>query len=192
MNKYLVAAALFSALSCAAFAADPTPKASIVITSEPLRGNKAEVEINGKKVASVGPDDPYKTTVNPGKVVITTKGGRAEIDAQPNKEYVFEIVMKGSTGGAIMFGLVGSSAMADYPITLQSTRDLVPPTGAAPSALTLPTPQTAVKADQPAQQSAPTDSVTARKLRELYELLKAGLINEQEYAEKRKAILSAM
>ena len=91
-----------------------------------------------------------------------------------------------------MFGLVGSSAMADYPITLQSTRDLVPPTGAAPSALTLPTPQTAVKADQPAQQSAPTDSVTARKLRELYELLKAGLINEQEYAEKRKAILSAM
>ena len=38
-----------------------------------------------------------------GKIVITTRGGRAEVDALPNKEYVFEIVMKGSTAGAVMY-----------------------------------------------------------------------------------------
>jgi hypothetical protein len=38
----------------------------------------------------------------------------------------------------------------------------------------------------------PPESPTARKLRELDELLKAGLINEQEYAEKRKTILADM
>ncbi len=122
--KHIIATALFGAFAFYGVAAAQSPKASIVITSEPLRGNKADVEINGKKVASVGPDDPYRTMVDPGKVVVTTKGGRVEIDAQPNKEYVFEIVLKGSTGGFMLFGLAGSSAMADYPITLQSTRDL--------------------------------------------------------------------
>ncbi len=43
-----------------------------------------------------------------------------------------------------------------------------------------------------ALQPAAVDSTTARKLRELNDLLKDGLINEQEHAEKRKAILLAM
>ena len=84
----------------------------------------ADVEINGKRVAAVGPDEPYKCLHEPGKVVITTKGGRAEIDAEPNKEYVFEIVLKTSTSAALMFGLIGAQLSAEYPITLKTTRDL--------------------------------------------------------------------
>ena len=122
----LAAIALFFAFSGFLLAADQstTAKAGIVITSEPLRGYTADVEINGKRVAAVGPDEPYKGLHEPGKVVITTKGGRAEIDAEPNKEYVFEIVLKTSTSAALMFGLIGAQLSAEYPITLKTTRDL--------------------------------------------------------------------
>ena len=46
----------------------------------------------------------------------------------------------------------------------------------------------------PASQAAPPleESITARKLRELNQLRKEGLITEEEYTEKRKAILSGM
>lgn len=55
----------------------------------------------------------------------------------------------------------------------------------------------AVPASAPSAQNQPTkppntESATARKLRELNELRKEGLITESEYNEKRKAILSAM
>jgi hypothetical protein len=99
-------------------------KAGIVITTEPLRGNTADIEINGKRVASIGVDQVYKGLFDPGKIVINVKGGKAEIEAQPNKEYVFEIAMLPSTTGFMLFGLVGSSAMANYSIVLKDTRDL--------------------------------------------------------------------
>lgn len=122
----LAAIVFMFAIPAASFAADTplTGKSGIVITSEPLRGNSAEVAINGKRVAAVDPDQPYKALHDSGKIIVTTRGGRAEIEAQPNKEYVFEITMKPSTAGFVLFGLVGSSSMGDYPITLIQTRDL--------------------------------------------------------------------
>ena len=66
---------------------------------------------------------------------------------------------------------------------------------ASPSA-TIAAPQAVPVASQPssapANPSPPIDSPTARRLRELNQLLKDGLVTDSEYQEKRKAILSTM
>ena len=101
-------------------------KARVVITSEPLGGlgAKAEVEVNGQRVASVGSDDPYSGEFTPGKMVVTVEGGKAEFNAEPNKEYLLEVALVPSTGGAFAFGLVGAMSMGTYKITLKETRDV--------------------------------------------------------------------
>ena len=184
----LATVALFCALPGVAMAADrPTTagKASIVITSEPLRGHKADVEINGKRVVAVGPDDPYRTLHEPGKVVITTRGGRAEIDAEPNKEYEFEISLKGSTGGFLAFGLAGTSYTNEYAITLKATRLL-----SGEKIDFRPQSSEAGGSGGASVQAQPATQTTEEKLRELKRLNDAGLISREVYLEQQKAILS--
>jgi len=186
--------ALFCTLSGFVLAADPpttTARASIVITSEPLRGNMADVEINGKRVAAVGPDQPYKGLHEPGKIVITTKGGRAEIDAQPNKEYEFEIVLKPSTSGFLAFGLVGSSSMGDYPISLKTTRDLHQPQPLSNAGNDVrPQSSEGGGSGSASIQIQPAVQPTEEKLKELKRLNDAGLISKEVYLEQQRAILS--
>ena len=101
-------------------------KARVVITSEPLGGvgTKAEVEINDQRVASVGSDDPYSGEFTPGRMVVTVNGGKVEFNAEANKEYLLEVALVPSTGGAFAFGLVGAMSMGTYKITLKETRDV--------------------------------------------------------------------
>jgi len=63
-----------------------------------------------------------------------------------------------------------------------------------PAAPTAQTPAATPSLPQPAQadKAPPVEGSTARRLRELNDLLKQGLITESEYKEKRKAILSAL
>ena len=190
----LATIALFCSLSGFVLAADPpttTAKASIVITSEPLRGHMADVEINGKPVAAVGPDRSYKGLHEPGKLVITTKGGRAEIDAEPNKEYEFEIVLKGSTAGFLMFGLVGSSFTNEYPISLKTTRDLHQPHLLSNTGNDVrPQSSEGGGSGSASIQIQPAVQTTEEKLKELKRLNDAGLISKEVYLEQQRAILS--
>lgn len=84
--------------------------------------------------------------------------------------------------------------LADAP---SATKDLTP--GSSPPAATAsPVNRTgsgtppAVQATPAPASSPPQESPTARKLRELNQLLKDGLITDAEYQEKRKAILTSM
>ena len=94
----------------------------IVIKTEPLRGQTIDVKINGQRVASMDGDQVYSGVFASGNIIITVPGGKAEFNAEANKEYTFEVALVPSTSGFIMFGLVGSSSMATYSITLKETR----------------------------------------------------------------------
>jgi hypothetical protein len=92
------------------------------------------------------------------------------------------------------------AAPTAVPEVVQPVVTATPPAVTAPTpAPSSPPPVAAVKPDSPgvpteAQPSKPpaNESPTARKLRELNDLRKEGLISETEYNAKRKAILSAM
>ena len=102
-------------------------KTGIVITTEPLRGNKVDVDINGKRVVTIGVEETYRGSFEAGKLVVTVKGDKLEIDAQPNKEYVLEVAMRPPSGASYFFlGVIGSSMTAEYAIALKATRDLPP------------------------------------------------------------------
>ncbi len=182
----------------------------IVIKTEPLRNNTIDIKINGQKVATMGGNEVYSGVFSPGWILITVQGGEAKINAEANKEYVFEIAFVGSTSGFLLFGLAGSSMSATYTITLKNTSDIEALPSKTVTEPRVPQRQTPDESGQPSQlpsssvdrgtagpqnqttKPQSTGSETARKLRELNELRKEGLISEQEYNEKRKAILSAM
>ena len=85
----------------------PPDMAAILVTSEPLRGNTPSIEINGKRVGSIGVDQPYKASLEPGKTTVSIKGDKVEFNAEPNKEYVFEVAMREPSGASVFFfGLV--------------------------------------------------------------------------------------
>ncbi len=78
--------------------------------------------------------------------------------------------------------------LVKYPAPSDALGQLVPPqsTG-APGASSVPTPKTS-----PPTNSPTPDSARVNRLRELEQLRKEGLITQQEYEEKRKAILSTL
>ncbi len=92
-----------------------------------------------------------------------------------------------------------ASTAPPEPAPQQQNKTVSPTTPAPEHLVTTPTPIVpsalapgASAQTQPASVPQSTGSATARRLRELDELRKEGLITESEYIEKRKAILSAM
>jgi hypothetical protein len=103
-------------------AAPSEANAKIAIKTEPLRNNKIDVEVNGRRVASMEGNQVYSGVFVPGQMLITVPGGKTEFQAEANKEYLLEIALIPSNTGYLLFGLMGSSAMATYSITLKETR----------------------------------------------------------------------
>jgi hypothetical protein len=101
------------------------PNAKIAIKTEPLRNNKIDVEINGQRVASMEGNQVYSGVFAPGQMLITVPGGKTEFNAEADKEYLLEIALIPSNTGYLLFGLMGSSAMATYSITLKETRAIL-------------------------------------------------------------------
>lgn len=96
------------------------PVARIVITSLPLRGYSADVSINGSRIASVGPDTPYRGEIAPGKTVVTVEGGVVEFVAKRDHEYVLEITMiPPGTAATLFLGLLAPGS--GYSIALKRT-----------------------------------------------------------------------
>jgi hypothetical protein len=128
-------------------------KARIVITSEPLGGEgvTADVEINGKPVASVGVEDKYSGVFFPGKIAVTVKGDKFEFDAEANKEYALEIALVPSRGGFFLFGMAGAMSMGTFKLTLKETKPLLAAEQQAESAR-----ESTATAKQAPEQSKPT------------------------------------
>ena len=99
--------------------------AKIAIKTEPLRNNRIDVEINGRRVSAMEGNQVYSGVFAPGQMLITVPGGKAEFNAEANKEYLLEIALIPSNTGYLLFGLMGSSAMATYSVTLKETRAIL-------------------------------------------------------------------
>jgi hypothetical protein len=168
----------------------------IVIKTEPLRGESTEVKINGQKVATMEGNQVYSGIFSPGLVLITTKGGEAKINAEANKEYVFEISFVGSASGFALFGLAGSGLNATYPVTLKATSNIEDLHDKTVTEQPARSRQKSEQDRQPTEQ-VKTDvsqsrSAAYKRLKELDALRKEGVLTQQEFDLKKAEILKEM
>ncbi|MBC7733276.1 MAG: SHOCT domain-containing protein [Bacteriovorax sp.] len=102
-----------------------------------------------------------------------------------------------------LYAFANKTVWLPEPMPVQQTASPVAPVEAAPSQVAVAPIAAPAPVVPPASSPAPqtqnettatpvAEGSTARRLRELNELLKSGLITESEYKEKKKAILDSM
>lgn len=97
----------------------PPGKAKVVITRNTdalFLGVQARIDVSGDRVAELWRGESYTGVLQPGKVILSTDAwstpGRfmAHFNAEPDKEYVFEISPRGGHYATLVFfGIVGSA-----------------------------------------------------------------------------------
>jgi len=169
-----------------------TGSARIVITSLPLRGYSADVSINGSRIASVGPDTPYRGEIAPGKTVVAVEAGTVEFVAEHDHEYVLEITMiPPGTAATLFLGLLApgsgysialkrtikpaSAERRETPGIGQGTGPIAPKGGESPNAIASVT----TLDHQTAQQTVMADPSIAAAWRELASLFQVAGENDK-------------
>ena len=162
----------------------------------------ARVFVDGKQIGELSRGDAISTDVDPGRVTVTTDTASApgrysvSLNTERNAEYQFEISPRGESYGAgAAFGILGLAA--DASANENSGLFKIRGTGLKKYGATAPSsPVTAAPKQQPITSveppppsAIPITSSAKERLQELKKLLDDGLINQEDYDQKKRQIL---
>ena len=163
-------------------------------------GAASRLWVNGQQIRSLSRGDKTSVDVDPGRVTITTDAatspGRFTIflNVEPNKEYQFEVSPRTeSYAPMVLFGFLG--AAADASVNQNSGSFQIRAIGTKDNSVT-PLPGVVKTSKKPVTEKNPHSSPTKQgdpspkeRLHELKKLLDDGLINQEDYDQKKRQIL---